>query len=242
MCQEKENKFRTEYRFRKKDGSYIYLEDSGVYLREKNGSIRKAFGVMKNITGIKLASEKLKESEARYRSFMTNFRGIAFQMGLDFTPLLIDGNIEETTGYKREDFITGKIGWYQNVLSVDREKLFENRERLVNDPSLFIEHEYRIRHKDGELRWIREILQNVSDPAGKKRILQGMVYDISKQKEAEESLAKVEEIRKKEIHHRIKKITCRLFQAFLNFRPRDLMIRKFWKLFVRVRTVLPQWQ
>ncbi len=159
---------------------------------------------MKNITGIKLASEKLKESEARYRSFMTNFRGIAFQMGLDFTPLLIDGNIEETTGYKREDFITGKIGWYQNVLSVDREKLFENRERLVNDPSLFIEHEYRIRHKDGELRWIREILQNVSDPAGKKRILQGMVYDISKQKEAEESLAKVEEIRKKEIHHRIK--------------------------------------
>ncbi|KKG08512.1 PAS domain-containing protein [Methanosarcina sp. 2.H.A.1B.4] len=202
--QEKENKFRIEYRFRKKDGSYIHVEDSGVYLRDENGSIRKAFGVMKDITGIKLASEKLKESEARYRSFMKNFRGIAFQMGLDFTPILVDGNIEETTGYRRGDFIFGKADWYRIVHPKDREKLFENRERLVKDPLLLIEHEYRIKHRDGKLRWIREIIQNVSDPTGKKRILQGTAYDISKQKEAEESLAKMEEIRKKEIHHRIK--------------------------------------
>ena len=202
--QEKENKFRVEYRFRKKDGNYIHLEDSGVYLKDENGNVRKAFGVMKDITGIKLASEKLQESEARYRSFMKNFRGIAFQMGLDFTLILIDGNIKETTGYRKEDFISGKVDWYQLVHPANREKLFENRERLANDPLLFIEHEYRIRHRDGKLRWVREILQNVSDPAGKKRIMQGTVYDISKQKEAEESLSKVEEIRKKEIHHRIK--------------------------------------
>jgi PAS domain S-box-containing protein len=202
--QENENKFRVEYRFRKKDGTYIHLEDSGVYLRDENGRIRKAFGVMKDITGIKLASEKLQESEARYRSFMKNFRGIAFQMGLDFTLILIDGNIEETAGYRKEDFIIGKVGWYQLVHPADIEQLFENRERLAKDPLLFIEHEYRIRHRDGKLRWVREILQNVSDPAGKKRIIQGTVYDISRQKEAEESLKKVEEIRKKEIHHRIK--------------------------------------
>ncbi len=75
---------------------------------------------------------------------------------------------------------------------------------MINDPLLFIEHEYRIKHRDGKVRWVREIIQNVSDTAGKKRILQGAVYDITRQKEAEESLRKVEEIRKKEIHHRIK--------------------------------------
>jgi PAS domain S-box-containing protein len=202
--QEKENNFRIEYRFRKKDGGYIHVEDSGVYLRNENGSIRKAFGVMKDITGIKLASEKLKESEARYRSFMKNFRGIAFQMGLDFTPLLVDGNIEETTGYRREDLISGKAGWHRIVHPEDREHFFETREKLVKDPLLLIEHDYRIVHKNGKVKWVREIFQNVSDATGKKRILQGAVYDISKQKEAEESLAKVEEIRKKEIHHRIK--------------------------------------
>jgi two-component sensor histidine kinase len=69
---------------------------------------------------------------------------------------------------------------------------------------LLIEHEYRIRHRSGKIKWVREIIQNVLDAAGKKRILQGSIYDITKQKEAEESLTKVEEIRKKEIHHRIK--------------------------------------
>ena len=202
--QKTENKFRIEYRFRKKDGTYIHVEDSGVYQRNEDGSIRRSLGVMKDITGIKLASEKLHESEARYRSFMKNFRGIAFQMGLDFTLILIDGNIEETAGYRKEDFISGKTDWYQLVHPADIEQLFENRERLAKDPLLFIEHEYRIRHRDGKIRWVREILQNVSDPAGKKRIIQGTVYDISRQKEAEESLTKVEEIRKKEIHHRIK--------------------------------------
>ncbi|MCC4771801.1 PAS domain-containing protein [Methanosarcina sp. DH2] len=202
--QEKANNFRVEYRFRKKDGSYIHLEDSGVYLRNKNGSIRKAFGVMKDITGIKLASEKLKESEARYRSFMKNFRGIAFQMGLDFNLILIDGSIEETTGYRREDFISGNVNWYQIVHPESMKSLFDNRDKLIKDPLLFIEHDYRIVHKDGTVKWVREVFQNVFDATGKNRILQGAVYDISKQKEAEESLAKVEEIRKKEIHHRIK--------------------------------------
>ena len=204
MYQKKESKFRVEYRFRRKDGNYIHVEDSGVYLRDENGRIRKAFGVMKDITGIKLASEKLKESEARYRSFMKNFRGIAFQMGLDFTLLLIDGNIEETTGYRREDFISGNIDCYRIVFPEDREKVFENRKKSANDPSIFLEHEYRICQSDGKSRWVREIIQNVPDPSGKKRILQGTVYDINRQKEAEESLAKIEEIRKKEIHHRIK--------------------------------------
>jgi PAS domain S-box-containing protein len=203
-CHGKESKFRIEYRFRKKDGNYIHVEDSGVYLRNEDGSIRKSFGVMKDITGIKLASEKLKESEARYASFMKNFRGIAFQMGLDFAPILVDGNVEEITGYRKEDLISGIIDWYQLVYPEDREKLFENREKLVKDSLLFIEHDYRIVHKNGNLKWVRETFQNVSDAMGKKRILQGAVYDISKQKEAEESLAKVEEFRKKEIHHRIK--------------------------------------
>ncbi|AKB74168.1 sensory transduction histidine kinase [Methanosarcina lacustris Z-7289] len=204
VCRKNGEKYLEEYRFRRKDGSYFHVEDSGVYLKDDLSRVCRIVGVIKDITERKLASEKLQESEARYRSFMKNFRGIAFQMGPDFTLILIDGNIEETAGYRRKDFISGKVDWYQLVHPADLEKLFENRERLANDSSLIIEHEYRIRHRDGKLRWVREIIQNVSDPAGRKRITQGTVYDISRQKEAEESLTKMEEIRKKEIHHRIK--------------------------------------
>ena len=197
-------RFVTEYRFRRKDGSYMYVEDSGVFLKDEKGHSYRDIGVMKDITGIKLASEKLKQSEERYRSFMKNFRGIAFQEYLDFTPIMVDGSVEEITGYRGEDFISGKINWHDIVFSEDRKKLINNSEKLINCPLLHIEHEYRIKHRDGKIKWVREIIQNVPDLTGKKRILQGAVYDINGEKEAEESLRKVEEIRKKEIHHRIK--------------------------------------
>ncbi|WP_292387950.1 PAS domain-containing protein [Methanosarcina sp. UBA5] len=197
-------RFSTEYRFRRKDGSYLYVEDSGIFLKDEQGHSYRDIGVMKDITGLKLASKKLKESEERYRSFMKNFRGIAFQGDLDFKLILLEGSVEEITGYREEDFISGKVNWHQIVLPEDWKKLVNNNERLKNDPLLFIEHEYRIRHRDGKIKWVREIVQNISDPTDKKRILHGAVYDITGQKEAEESLKKMEEIRKKEIHHRIK--------------------------------------
>lgn len=201
---EKGERLREEFRFRRKDGNYIYVEDRRVLLRDAEGDPYRVLGVMKDITEIKLASKKMKESEERYRSFMKNFRGIAFQGNLDFTPIMIDGSVEEITGYRGEDFMSGKVSWNQIVLPEDWQNLVNNNERLIKHPLLVIEHEYRIRHRDGKIKWVREVVQNVSDFTGKRRILQGAVYDITKQKEAEESLKKVEEIRKKEIHHRIK--------------------------------------
>ncbi|MFY9199365.1 MAG: PAS domain S-box protein, partial [Methanosarcina flavescens] len=201
---EKGERLREEFRFRRKDGNYIYVEDRRVLLRDAEGNPYRVLGVMKDITEIKLASKKMKESEERYRSFMKNFRGIAFQGNLDFTPIMIDGSVEEITEYRGEDFMSGKVNWLQIVLPEDRQNLINNNERLIKYPLLVIEHEYRIRHRDGNIKWVREIIQNVSDFTGKRRILQGAVYDITGQKEAEESLKKVEEIRKKEIHHRIK--------------------------------------
>jgi PAS domain S-box-containing protein len=181
------------------------VEDRGIFLKDDQDLYSsRAIGVMKDITEIKMASEKLKESEERYRSFMKNFRGIAFQEGLDSIPILVDGSVEEVTGYKTEDFISGKVDWDKLVLLEERNKYLENREKLLNDPLLFLEHEYSIRHRNGRVKWVRETIQNALDASGKKRILQGLIYDITKQKEAEESLRKIEEIRKKEIHHRIK--------------------------------------
>jgi len=203
-CMINGEKYFEEYRLRRTDGSYFYVEDSGVYLKNEKKGIYRVLGVMKDITERKLAQEKLEKSEQRYRSFMKNFRGIAFQIGMNFTPILVDGSVEDITGYKGEDFISGKVDWYQIVLPDDRQRFFENREKLMNNLLFFIEHEYRIKHRHGKMEWVREIIQSVSDSTGKQRILQGAIYDITRQKEAEESLKKVEEIRKKEIHHRIK--------------------------------------
>jgi PAS domain S-box-containing protein len=47
--------YRTEYRFRKKSGEYVYFEDNGVFLKDKKGNVNRILGVIKDITERKKA-------------------------------------------------------------------------------------------------------------------------------------------------------------------------------------------
>ena len=87
-CWNTGEKFNEEFRFRRKDRSYFYVKNKGVYLRDEEDCICRALGVMEDVTEIKQSSEKLKESEELYRSFLQNFKGISFKLDRNFNPPL----------------------------------------------------------------------------------------------------------------------------------------------------------
>jgi PAS domain S-box-containing protein len=60
----------TTYRFRKKDGSYINIEDNGMFLPDEHKKAVRMIGTMGDITPRKLAEAALKESEERYRNLV----------------------------------------------------------------------------------------------------------------------------------------------------------------------------
>ena len=203
-CWKSGKKFHEEFRFRRKDGSYFFVENKGVYQRDEDGQVCRALGVMKDVTGIKIASEKLKESEERYRSFLQNFKGIAFKLDMNFDPIFLHGAVEEISGYREEDFLSGRVRLLESVDPEDRQMILESRNKIKSDPDCILEHEYRIRRKDGEVRWVHDIVHNICGPSGEIMFIQGSIYDITERKVAEEALATAEKIRLKEIHHRIK--------------------------------------
>ncbi|MCQ1536746.1 PAS domain S-box protein [Methanosarcina sp. KYL-1] len=203
-CLETGERYCEEYRIKRKDGNYIYVENRGVFLKDEKGCIHRMLGANRDITQIKHSLEKVRESEEKYRSFIQNFKGIAFQETTDFDPIFAQGLLKEITGYCEEEFLSGKVRWDRIVDEEYRPRILEDAEKLKNIPGTIINREYRIRHRDGKLRWVNEIIQNISDSSGKPLFVQGSIYDITERKEAEEALARTEEIRKKEIHHRIK--------------------------------------
>jgi PAS domain S-box-containing protein len=203
-CWNTGEKFNEQFRFRRKDGSYFCVENKGVYLRDEEGCVCKALGVMKDITEIKISSEKLKESEELYRSFLQNFKGIAFKLDRDFTPLFLEGAVEEITGYIEEDFTSGRIKMSSLIDPADMPQFDISREKMNSSPNSIIEQEYRLRRKDGTVKWIHELVHNICNASGETEFIQGYAYDITQKKKAEETLAKAEEIGMREIHHRIK--------------------------------------
>ena len=188
------NRYRGEHRFRRKDGRYFYAEDSGIILRDAAGEPRRIIGAIKDITPIKVTSEKLMESEARYRSFLQNFAGIAFQVDKEFKTFFSQGRAEEITGYSEDDFTSGKISWQDLVDPRDMEKLHRDEKFLQENPKSTLEKEYRIIRKDGEIRWIHDILHCIHDDQGNVLYYQGYLYDITEKKNAEEAIlhAKIE--------------------------------------------------
>ena len=140
------------------------------------------------------AEEALRDSEEQYRSFVQNFRGIAFRGRMDFTPIFLSGAAEEITGYTEREFLDGKPRWDQVIHPEDLPALFtEDEERLHSIPHYSYEREYRIVRKDGAVRWVHEVIQNVCDDSGKPAIVQGAIYDITERKRAEEALRESEE-------------------------------------------------
>lgn len=204
MCWNTGEKFNEEFRFQRKDGSYFFVENKGVFLRDEEGCVCKALGVMKDITEIKLSSEKLKESEELYRSFLQNFKGISFKLDRDFIPLFLEGAVEEITGYTEEDFISGRINLPEIIDPEDMPLLEIDKEKMISSQNSILEHDYRLRRKDGTEKWVHELIHNICNTSGETEFIQGYAYDITQKKKAEETLAKAEAIGMREIHHRIK--------------------------------------
>jgi PAS domain S-box-containing protein len=203
-CWNMGEKFKEEFRFRRKDGSYFCVENKGVYRIDEGGCICRVLGVMKDITEIKLSSEKLRESEELYRSFLQNFKGISFKLDCNFTPLFLEGALEEITGYTKEDFISGRIKLLDLIVPEDRPLLNLSRKKMSYSPNSIMEHDYRIMLEDGTVKWVHELIHNICGSSGETVFIQGYVYDITREKKAEETLAKTEEVGMREIHHRIK--------------------------------------
>ncbi len=201
---EGENKFRVEFRFRKKDGNYTYAENSGIWIKNDEGKVYRAIGVIKNITEWKLAIEKVEASERKYRSFIKNFHGIAFQLDENFVPIFLHGAVEEITGYSEEEFMSW-VKWKDIILPDDLSFVLKEEEKIRSPQSVgYEEIEFRIKRRDGRVRWINEVYQKIQREDGRPEFYQGTIYDVTERKETEKFLENIETARKKEIHHRIK--------------------------------------
>lgn len=139
-----------------------------------------------------------------YSSYMQNLQGIGFQFNKDFKLIFLHGPVKEMTGYTKQDFLSGKISWEDMIIPEDRPVIFENRKKLKSSMDFVIESEYRICAKNEEIKWVREIIQKISGESESSGKFQGLVYDITERKKAEETLEKIDKIRVKEVHHRIK--------------------------------------
>ena len=185
--------------FRELKQSEEALRQEATFLRDDKGRIYNMLGVKRDEPESEPAVTGFQIKEKDRRSLVQNFHGLV-ELNLDqnFEPVSINGAVEEITGYSKDDFLYHRVKWREIVVPEDKSLIFEKMEKTITDPNISTELEYRIKNRNGETKWIWEILQKL--PAG-SRIpgetgkIQGIVRDITERKMAEEMLKlKLEEL------------------------------------------------
>ncbi|MCX6071811.1 MAG: response regulator, partial [Chloroflexi bacterium] len=111
---------------------------------------------------LKGAEQALRESEEKYRLFLQNITGIAYQAVLQtFQPTFLHGTVEEISGYTASEFVAGGMTWDRIIHPEDLAATDEAWGRLLAVPGSSSQRRYRILRKDGEMRWIQEFVQSV---------------------------------------------------------------------------------
>jgi PAS domain S-box-containing protein len=198
------DRYSEELRLKRKDETFIYIENKGVLRRDNYGHPYEAIGIIKNITDFKDSINRIEASEEKYRSLVQNFHGIVLQLDENCIPVFLDGAVEEITGYKEEEFISG-IKWSEIIYPTDLPLVLkEKKEVRYFSSSYSLNIDYRIKHRDGSLRWVNEVIQKIQRRNQKPSLYQSTIYDITERKDTEEFLEKIDIARKQEIHHRIK--------------------------------------
>lgn len=164
------------------------LNNGADYYLQKDGDPKVLYTEL--LHQIKQATERekdkkaLRQSEERYRSFLQNFRGIAFRYHPNFGPAFIHGQVETISGYTEEELISRNPNWNQLVHPNDIKSFIHIRKNLELLSNYSKKHNYRIIRKDGAVRWVHENIHNICDDSGKPVEIEGTIYDITKRKQA----------------------------------------------------------
>ena len=191
-----ENKqpYNIEYRFKRRDGKWIYVHDRAVATYEKNG-MKYADGLLSDITERKQAEEETKRLKEKYESVIRNIPDTIYSGLPDETCTMtfISERYRDWTGYSPQDFYQDPWAWPKTVHPEDREGELKTYIESWQKKRAYLS-EYRIVHKDtGQVRWVKDHGVPVTDEKGNLILFDGIITDITERKQAEAEIKRLKE-------------------------------------------------
>jgi diguanylate cyclase (GGDEF)-like protein/PAS domain S-box-containing protein len=179
-----------EFRVPHKDGSWCYLEHVVNNLLD-DPAVSGVVVTSRDVTERKEAERKLREAEQKYRTLIEQGPAVVYiqEIGGPDSAIYMSPQIETLTGYSPEECKDPALRWGM-VHPEDREWLQAQDER-TGEPGKIFTTEYRVVHRDGGTKWVRNESVLIEDEMSKTRYWQGFMLDISERKTFEEALERL---------------------------------------------------
>jgi PAS domain S-box-containing protein len=169
-----------------KDGVNHYFLNNLIGQFE-NGELVGAWGTQRDITELKLAHQRIKESEQLYRQMAFNASDVLYVITPGADTVDWYGQIDALVGYEEGEWPHTREMWLQSLHPVDRGRISDAFERscLTGEP---FSEEYRIRRKDGSYSYWTDRGTPIGAEDGSMLRFVGACSDITERRLAEEEV------------------------------------------------------
>jgi PAS domain S-box-containing protein len=140
-----------EYRWLAKNGKSRWVEANVVPIRDETGKTIGLRGFTMDISDRKEADEAARQSEAQFRLMADTAPVLIWVSDAEMRSTFFNWKCLEFTGRSMEE-LSGE-GWLEIVHNDDRQQCRDAWAAANENRETFVQ-EYRIRHADGEFRWI----------------------------------------------------------------------------------------
>ncbi|MEX0992149.1 MAG: PAS domain-containing protein [Actinomycetota bacterium] len=194
-AQRESDTYLVEYRIFTKDGRERWFYDEAALILGEEGEPVCWQGFMMDITNRKETEAALRDAEERFRNLVEQTPAITYIEAVSDDvgeTLYISPQVETILGYPSEDWIEDPVKWRDLVHPDDLEAMVGSY-RVGADSGAPVNMQYRMRAQDGRWVWFRDESALVYDLDGQPQFWQGVMHDITSQKETEDRMIEAEE-------------------------------------------------
>lgn len=178
-----------EYRFKRRDGDYIYAELSVSLIRDAEGKPTGFRGLVRDVTERNKAVEALRLSEEKYRTILDDIREGYYEEDLAGNFTEVNEVTCQITGVSRETILKSNFKDFTDEASANRLFKIYNRVYQTGEPEKNIT--YQLTTPNGEEKTLEASASLIRDSNGEAIGFRGIVHDITDRRKAEEQIRKL---------------------------------------------------
>jgi len=183
--------FTTESRLMAKNGKIIYVLVKGKLLYNRAKEPVRVVGSVSNITSLKLAQSKLRESEAKYKLISEHSKDCICLQSVSGEFVFVSPSSVDILGYDPTEILSLRL---RDIIT-DKflKKVSDAMLKVIKNEQSSITIVYEARHKDGYMVWLESTGGAIFNDTGDVLYLQTSTRNVTERILAEEKLKESEE-------------------------------------------------
>jgi PAS domain S-box-containing protein len=189
---DRREKFSRDYRLRRHDGEYRWIQDDGNPRYNSKGEFIGYIGHCLDITDRKQTEANLRESEGKYRTILKSIEDGYYEVDLSGSFTFFNDAVCRMLGYSKDELTGMNFRRYMDKEHIQKALVVFNRVLTTGKAAKAVD--WKFTTKDGSECFIEASVSLMRDREGKPAGFQGIARDVSERKQAEEEIRHISAI------------------------------------------------